>query len=172
VSGQLHASATLPLFHQGKRPGIQWIGGWVDPKTRLDDMTKNKFLTLPGLELRFSVVQPVASHCTDCTTSTHQHIWILEKRDGVILVECIWLRLETSCERGEKPLGPIYCWEAEQLADWWLLKLVNYIRYMCKWGKFNFCLNLSIFMKVKWILTIVFKKNFHCTRNVSMQHLK
>jgi hypothetical protein len=33
-------------------PGNHWIGGWVDPRARLDDVEKRKFLTLPGLELR------------------------------------------------------------------------------------------------------------------------
>jgi hypothetical protein len=33
-------------------PGTHWIGGWVDPRTGLDDLEKRKFLTLPGLELR------------------------------------------------------------------------------------------------------------------------
>jgi hypothetical protein len=33
-------------------PGTHWIGGWVDPRTGLDDVEKRKFLTLPGLELR------------------------------------------------------------------------------------------------------------------------
>jgi hypothetical protein len=35
----------------------------------LDDVEKEEFLSLPGLELRPSVVQPVASHYTDCTVS-------------------------------------------------------------------------------------------------------
>jgi hypothetical protein len=33
----------------------------MDPRAGLDDMEKRKFLTPPGLELRPSVVQPVAS---------------------------------------------------------------------------------------------------------------
>jgi hypothetical protein len=33
-------------------PGTHCIGGWVDPRTGLDDFEKRKFLTLPGLELR------------------------------------------------------------------------------------------------------------------------
>jgi hypothetical protein len=32
-------------------PGTYSIGGWVDPRTRVDDVEKRKFLTLPGLEL-------------------------------------------------------------------------------------------------------------------------
>jgi hypothetical protein len=45
MSGQLHAPAALP-------PGIHWIGGWMGPRTGLDDVEKRKFLTLQGHELR------------------------------------------------------------------------------------------------------------------------
>jgi hypothetical protein len=38
----------------------------VDLKAGLDDVEKRKFFTLPGLELRPSIVQPVASRFTDC----------------------------------------------------------------------------------------------------------
>jgi hypothetical protein len=38
----------------------------VYPRAGLDDVEKRKFLILPGLELRPSVVQPVASSYTDC----------------------------------------------------------------------------------------------------------
>jgi hypothetical protein len=63
VSGQLHAPAALAL---GKEPSdTHWIGGWVGPRAGLDDVEKRKFLTLPGLELDPSVVQPVASRYTD-----------------------------------------------------------------------------------------------------------
>jgi hypothetical protein len=41
----------------------------VDLKAGLDDLEKRKFLTLPGLELRPSVVQPVASRYTDYAIS-------------------------------------------------------------------------------------------------------
>jgi hypothetical protein len=37
----------------------------VNPRAGLDDVEKRKFLTLPGLELDPSVVQPVASRYTD-----------------------------------------------------------------------------------------------------------
>jgi hypothetical protein len=37
----------------------------MDPRAGLDDLGKRKFLTLPGLELDPSVVQPVASSYTD-----------------------------------------------------------------------------------------------------------
>jgi hypothetical protein len=45
-------SASLPgRFTPGERaPGTHWIGGWVDPRSGLDD-EKRKFLALPGLEL-------------------------------------------------------------------------------------------------------------------------
>jgi hypothetical protein len=47
-------SASRPgRFTPGKRThGTHWIGGWVNPRTGLDDVEDRKFLTLPGLELR------------------------------------------------------------------------------------------------------------------------
>jgi hypothetical protein len=46
-------SASRPgRFTSGERaPGTHWIGGWVNPRTGLNDV-KRKCLTLPGLELR------------------------------------------------------------------------------------------------------------------------
>jgi hypothetical protein len=50
LSGQLHAPAA---FTRGETAsGTHWIGGWVGPRTGLDDVEKRKFLTLQGLELR------------------------------------------------------------------------------------------------------------------------
>jgi hypothetical protein len=48
-----------------RAPGTHWIGGWVDPRADRDDVKKKKFLNLPGLELRPSVLQPVASRYAD-----------------------------------------------------------------------------------------------------------
>jgi hypothetical protein len=48
-------SATLPC---------RFTAG-VGPRAGLDDMEKWKFLTLPGLELNPSVIQPIASFYTD-----------------------------------------------------------------------------------------------------------
>jgi hypothetical protein len=50
VSGQLHASATLPPGKELAR--IHRIGGWVGPRIGLNDVEKRKFLNLLGLELR------------------------------------------------------------------------------------------------------------------------
>jgi hypothetical protein len=49
----------------GRAPGTHWIGDRVDPRAGRDDVKKRKFFTLPGLELRPSVVQPVASRYAD-----------------------------------------------------------------------------------------------------------
>jgi hypothetical protein len=57
----------LPLYPRERAPNVHSIGGWVDPRAGLDDVEKRKFLNLPGLELRPSVVQPVASRYTDYT---------------------------------------------------------------------------------------------------------
>jgi hypothetical protein len=50
-----------PLYPQGKSSRTHWIGGWVGPRTGLDDMEKRKFLPLPGLELR-PLGRPTSSH--------------------------------------------------------------------------------------------------------------
>jgi hypothetical protein len=49
VSGQLHAPVALPL---GEQSSTHWIGGWVDPRTDLDDVEKRQILPIPGFELR------------------------------------------------------------------------------------------------------------------------
>jgi hypothetical protein len=55
-------SASRPgRFNPGERvSGTYLIGGYVDPGAGLDDMTKRRFLTLPGLELR-SLYRPARS---------------------------------------------------------------------------------------------------------------
>jgi hypothetical protein len=47
-------SASRPgRFTPGERaPVTHWIGCWVGLRTRLENVEKRKFLTLPGLELR------------------------------------------------------------------------------------------------------------------------
>jgi hypothetical protein len=41
-----------PLYPGETASGIHWTGGWVGPRTGVDDMEKRKFLTLRGRELR------------------------------------------------------------------------------------------------------------------------
>jgi hypothetical protein len=66
LAGDEWSASGSGRFTPGERdPGSQWVGGWVDPRAGLDDVEKRKFLTLPGLVLRPSAVQPVASRCTD-----------------------------------------------------------------------------------------------------------
>jgi hypothetical protein len=63
VSAQLHAPAALPPGKEPPRDHL--IGGLVNPIAGLNDVEKREFLTLPRLELRLPVVQPVASRYTD-----------------------------------------------------------------------------------------------------------
>jgi hypothetical protein len=57
----------LSLYTRGKTASTTyWIGGWMGPRSSLDDTEKGKFLTLPGLELYSSVAQPIARQYTDC----------------------------------------------------------------------------------------------------------
>jgi hypothetical protein len=43
--------APLLLYPWGRTPGTHSVGGWVGPRTGLDDVEKRKFFTLLGLEL-------------------------------------------------------------------------------------------------------------------------
>jgi hypothetical protein len=52
VHAHIHIFLILILVGGGKRPSTRWIGGWVGPRSGLDDMNKKKFLPLPGLQLR------------------------------------------------------------------------------------------------------------------------
>jgi hypothetical protein len=62
VSGQLHAPAAL-------LPGTHWLGGWLDIEPFWTIWRIEHSLPLPGIELNRSVVQPVASRCTDYATA-------------------------------------------------------------------------------------------------------
>jgi hypothetical protein len=54
-------------LNPGERaPDTHWIGGWMGPRASLNDMEKWKFLPLSGLDSDPLVIQPVASHYTDC----------------------------------------------------------------------------------------------------------
>jgi hypothetical protein len=66
VGGPRHAPAALPL---GKRPGTQFIGGWVSPGESLDRGEKPRLP--PGLAPR--TVQPVASLYTNWTIAAHKY---------------------------------------------------------------------------------------------------
>jgi hypothetical protein len=57
ASGQLHAPAALT---PERAPDTYSLGGWVGPRTGLDDVEKKKILPLTGLELR-SLVRPTHS---------------------------------------------------------------------------------------------------------------
>jgi hypothetical protein len=64
VGVQIHVSLTSALvggewsasrpgrFAPGRFPGTHSIGGWVGPRTGMDDVEKRKILPLPGLAFR------------------------------------------------------------------------------------------------------------------------
>jgi hypothetical protein len=65
VTRNLH----IPSFYPnvcGRKKKFHPKGGWLGPRTGLDDMVKRNFLILLRLELQPSVVGPVASRYTDC----------------------------------------------------------------------------------------------------------
>jgi hypothetical protein len=52
VIGERSGSHPSCFTPRERAPSTHWAGGWVGPRTGLDDVEKRKFLTLPGLELR------------------------------------------------------------------------------------------------------------------------
>jgi hypothetical protein len=52
VGGDCSASRLSSFNTEERGPGTHWIGGWVGPRTGLDDVERTKILPLPGLELR------------------------------------------------------------------------------------------------------------------------
>jgi hypothetical protein len=50
VGGEWSASRPGRFTSGEKAPGTHWIGGWVSPKTGLDDIEGRKILPLPGIE--------------------------------------------------------------------------------------------------------------------------
>jgi hypothetical protein len=52
VGGWLHTPANLQTPPPERASGTHWVGGWVGPRTTLDDMGRRKIFTLLGLELR------------------------------------------------------------------------------------------------------------------------
>jgi hypothetical protein len=51
VGGEWSHSRPPLINPQGTATGTHWVGGWVGPRTGLDDVEKRKFLTLLGHEL-------------------------------------------------------------------------------------------------------------------------
>jgi ribosome modulation factor len=46
IGGKWSASRLCPFTPEKRAPGTYWIGGWVDPRTGLDDVEKRKFLKI------------------------------------------------------------------------------------------------------------------------------
>jgi hypothetical protein len=61
VGGEWSASRPGRFTHGETAPVNNWIGGWVGPRTGLDDVEKRKFLLLLGLELRH-LGRPLHTH--------------------------------------------------------------------------------------------------------------
>jgi hypothetical protein len=82
VSGQFHAPDALP---PGKEPpGTQWIGGWLGPRSGLDEVERRKILQLTGLEQR-PLAPPSRSYSlyrlccsgSDCGIITVKYVGVL-----------------------------------------------------------------------------------------------
>ena len=62
-------SAMFRLLYPWERPGTQCIGGWMGPKTGLEECEKSR--PSPGFDPR--TVQLVASRYTDCAIPAHKN---------------------------------------------------------------------------------------------------
>jgi hypothetical protein len=96
VSDRLHTPAL----------GTHWIGGWVVPRTGLDDVESRKILPLPGIELDPLAVQAVASRYTDgpipalhvqCSGSNSSNVHFIN-----FVYFCHYNIFSTLCLRDEK----------------------------------------------------------------------
>jgi hypothetical protein len=63
VGGERAASSFGRRIPRERDPGTHWIGGWMGPRTGLDDEEKRKFFTLPGIKLRL-LGRPACSQST------------------------------------------------------------------------------------------------------------
>jgi hypothetical protein len=70
----------------------------VDPRAGLDDVEKRIFLTLPGLELRPLILEPVASCCTDYPIPA-----LVKKVESLMNDELERIWKETVCELVKRP---------------------------------------------------------------------
>jgi hypothetical protein len=63
-------------------PGTHWIGGWVNPRTGLDDVERRKSYPYRDSNSDPSAVQPLASRYIDCTipaphiVTYSRHLWL------------------------------------------------------------------------------------------------
>jgi hypothetical protein len=65
VGGQLSASRLDLLTTRERALGTHWTGGWVGPRTGLDDVEKRKILPPSRLE-PLPLSRPARSRYTDC----------------------------------------------------------------------------------------------------------
>jgi hypothetical protein len=102
-------------FTPGERgPGTHWIGGWVGPRTGLDDMQKRKFLPLPGLELLLlgRLARSQLLHQPRLPTCGWENIKMGLKEMRGEAVSCIHLVQDSiGCEHDNEPSGCIQLWE-------------------------------------------------------------
>jgi hypothetical protein len=82
VGGELSVSRPGRFTPGERAPGVHWIGGWVGPRTGLDDVETRKFLTPSGVELR-PLSRPARSQSlyrlrhpgSPASNTVYFHIW-------------------------------------------------------------------------------------------------
>jgi hypothetical protein len=65
VGGEWSASRPGCLTPRERATGTHWIGGWVEPRTGMDDVEKRNLATT-GTRILTPAFKPVASRYTDC----------------------------------------------------------------------------------------------------------
>jgi hypothetical protein len=65
VGGEWSASRLGRFTSRETSPGTHWVGGWMGPRTGLDDVERRKSCPYRDSKSDPSAVQPVASRCTD-----------------------------------------------------------------------------------------------------------
>jgi hypothetical protein len=78
VGGEWSASRPFRFTPKEGAPGTIWIGGWVDPRTGLDDMEKRKFLPHRESNSCPLGVRPVASSYTDYAIPTPMQVYYIQ----------------------------------------------------------------------------------------------
>jgi hypothetical protein len=87
VGGEWSASRPGCFTPGGKSPGTHWTGGWVGPRTGLDDVETENFFLLPGLEIR-PLGRPARRQSLYLITSLKQLKLVPSPVIGLYISEC------------------------------------------------------------------------------------
>jgi hypothetical protein len=153
-----------PLPPQERGPGTLWIGGWVGPRTGLEDVERRKILPLLGLKTLTALPwspQPVA------TLTALPQLPVIQ----CIQIMCIQL-LQTSLSHWEPLCRWYVVWNKSAIFAW---------RLKIKGSKWKWCkyIDERIYVRPFFVFCIVTCKPLHnqskvkqslCLTNQALQH--